>query len=264
MQSIYNITTRNINGCISTTQIRMMKEFVYKKETDLFSLQEVANLHFSSIGDYTAYVNVGEAQRDIPVKEGTELNNTTRLPSGRGMVGFWRHIGSVNILYMRPQEHPHEESGRTSIKWTWHTYYAHFQILQAGILNVCYLQWTVSSEAQSLIIQRLCLIDVWTHSATRAVHTHYTPWSAARLDRFYVSANLIGNKVDVKTIAVAFTDHFAVCLRVKMDEPLVRSGRGLWKLNKQLLDDGNTDRRFQQEWTRWKQQQHQYPDTVIW
>ena len=78
--------------------------------------------------------------------------------------------------------------------------------------------------------------------------------SAARQDRIYVSANFSGKKLCVDTIAPAFTDHFAVCLWVEVDVPQVRRGRGLWKLNRQLLDDSNIGRRFQQEWTRWRKE----------
>jgi hypothetical protein len=79
-----------------------------------------------------------------------------------------------------------------------------------------------------------------------------------------VSANFSGKKLYVDTIAAAFTDHFAVCLWVEVDVPQVRRGRGLWKLNRQLLDDSNIGRHFQQEWTLWRKEQRQNSDIVKW
>jgi hypothetical protein len=53
----------------------------------------------------------------------------------------------------------------------------------------------------------------------RDVCTHYAVRSAARLDIFYVSANLNVKKVGVETIAAASVDDFALCVHVEMDVP---------------------------------------------
>jgi hypothetical protein len=41
----------------------------------------------------------------------------------------------------------------------------------------------------------------------------------------------------VETIATAFTDHFAVVLRLVIDAPLPLRGRGYWKMIVSLLQD---------------------------
>jgi type III secretory pathway component EscU len=47
----------------------------------------------------------------------------------------------------------------------------------------------------------------------------------------YITANLIGQKVKVATVVVAITEHLAVCLRIKLDAPLLHTGRGLFNMN---------------------------------
>ena len=63
------------------------------------------------------------------------------------------------------------------------------------------------------------------------------PHGAARLDRIYVMSKLRGQKVWVETVFAAFTDHLAVCLRIKLKAPRLQRGRGLWNTNTKLLGE---------------------------
>jgi hypothetical protein len=65
-------------------------------------------------------------------------------------------------------------------------------------------------------------------------------------------------------VVVAFTDHLVVFLRIKLEAPLLTRGRGLWKMNMDLLEDTTIRSRFQQEWTRWRMQEGKYPVIVTW
>jgi exonuclease III len=99
---------------------------------------------FSSITGYTAYVNVGEDQRGTAtlVKEGVELTDITRLPP-RGMFGFWRHIGLVNIYA------PSGTSKRIEREKFYQADLAYLlrslpnTLILGGDFNLCCLQWTV-------------------------------------------------------------------------------------------------------------------------
>lgn len=63
----------------------------------------------------------------------------------------------------------------------------------------------------------------------------------------------------------AFTDHLAVCLRIKLEVPLLQRGRGLWNMNTKLLGETTYRNRFQQERIRWRLQEGKYPDRVtLW
>jgi hypothetical protein len=81
------------------------------------------------------------------------------------------------------------------------------------------------------------------------VYTHYTSHGAARFDRIYVTSNLSDPKVGVETTFTAFTDHLAICQPVNLEARLLQRGRGLRKMNMELLEDSNISSRDQQEWT---------------
>jgi hypothetical protein len=66
-------------------------------------------------------------------------------------------------------------------------------------------------------------------------------------------------------MVATFTYHLAVCQRIKLEAPLLQGGRGLWKMNTELLEDKTIRSRFQREWTRWRLQEGKYPDVVtLW
>ena len=96
---------------------------------------------------------------------------------------------------------------------------------------------------------------MWDATSTNKGYTHYASKTASRLDRIYVTKHLRTLKTGVETIATAFTDHFAVVLRLAIDAPLAPRGRGCWKMNISLLQD-------ETQWTRWQQHKRFYPNTV--
>ena len=107
------------------------------------------------------------------------------------------------------------------------------------------------SKALDKLVRGLELTDVWATTYPRAIYTHYTPHGAARLDRLYVSPNLRNRKIGVETVMAAFTDHLAVCLHITLDAPLIRRGRGRWKMNARLLEEASFRKQIQQEWAKW-------------
>ena len=114
--------------------------------------------------------------------------------------------------------------------------------------------WKRSSQSYIYIY-----IYIYTHT-----HTHYTPQGVVRLDCMHVSPNLRGRKTGVETVLAAFTDHLAVCLRITLDAPLLRLGRGRCKMNVKLLEETTFRDQLQQDWSRWKQQGKKYQNSVTW
>jgi hypothetical protein len=66
----------------------------------------------------------------------------------------------------------------------------------------------------------------------------------------FVTPNLIGQKMGVEAVMAAFTNHLTVCLRINLEAPLVRRGRGQWKMNITLMDETSFQNRVQQLWSR--------------
>jgi hypothetical protein len=67
--------------------------------------------------------------------------------------------------------------------------------------------------------------------------THFTAHSASRIDRTYVTENILTRKTGNEMVPVAFSDHNAVSLRLATNAPPPTRGRGHWKINIQLLSD---------------------------
>jgi hypothetical protein len=65
--------------------------------------------------------------------------------------------------------------------------------------------------------------------------THYTPTWASRIDRICITENLKRRKQGVAKVAAAFSDHFVVILRLSIDVPVARRGRGCWRMNTSFL-----------------------------
>ena len=74
--------------------------------------------------------------------------------------------------------------------------------------------------------------------------THYSPMGGTRLDQIYTTKELSTKKIDVETVAAAFTDHLAMIVRVSLDFPIIR--RPFWKINTILNDEAFKEKLSQQ------------------
>jgi hypothetical protein len=111
------------------------------------------------------------------------------------------------------------------------------------------------SRALANLVQGYALHDAWQASTRCSAYTHYTGHGASRLDRFYLTAGLMEKKRNIETLPAAFTDHFAVVIRISVGEGIVR-----WKLNCNLL----TYKCIQEQWEKWKQQKWTFPTKTMW
>jgi hypothetical protein len=60
---------------------------------------------------------------------------------------------------------------------------------------------------------------------------------ATRINRIYTTQKMIDRKIGVETVAATFTDHLAVVLRLTVDIPILRRGRGIWKMNAAFVEE---------------------------
>jgi len=65
-------------------------------------------------------------------------------------------------------------------------------------------------------------------------------------------------------LAAAFTDHFAVVLRIAIDAPVVSRGKGYWRMNTSLLKDATFKHVIQTHWKKWQTRKKYYPNAVVW
>jgi len=129
--------------------------------------------------------------------------------------------------------------------------------------NDCTGQRTCSRALERLI-NGLRLKNAWDKETNPHVYTHYAPAGAARIDRIYLSEDLLCNKQGAETIAAAFTDHLAVLIRVKFATPIIFRGRGRWYMNTSLLKDAPFRRKVRDVWNEWTKHIKRYPDIMHW
>jgi hypothetical protein len=83
----------------------------------------------------------------------------------------------------------------------------------------------------------MTLQDAWQGGADRPGYTHYSVGGAARLDRIYISFDLLRRKQGMEILAGTFTNHLVVCLRMSVEEPIMRRGPAFWKVDARILED---------------------------
>ena len=268
--NILKIATLNING-IHTTRIATLHDFLKCHAIDILFLQEVTHSHFDNLPGYTTYTNVGTTMRGTAfmTRNGLQVTNINKIPSGRGITA---ECGGITLLNVYAPSGTAKQAEREAFFNTDLLYLlrnAPENLLLGGDFN-CVLDASDAtgtctySRTLAALVQGYALRDVWTQSTANRTYTHYSVTGATRIDRFYVTSTLYQKKVAAETVVAPFTDHHAVILKLGVDVPHAWHGRGLWKLNADLINDPVCTTNLGREWKRWKHQQRYFPDATLW
>jgi hypothetical protein len=125
-----------------------------------------------------------------------------------------------------------------------------------GTINRC--------RALTDLINGLALRDAWQRSSAHPGYTHYSSAGASRIYRIYVTGDLLQRKKGMETIATAFTDHLAVSLHITTDVPLVRRGRGIWRMDTDMLAEHNIHEQIKALWGQCQHQKRYFPNSPMW
>jgi hypothetical protein len=71
-------------------------------------------------------------------------------------------------------------------------------------------------------------------------------------------------KQGVEVLAAAFTDHFALLLRISVATPIPAHRRGCWRMNTFILGDAGFTHSLQTHWRNWQAHKKFYPKSVLW
>ena len=82
----------------------------------------------------------------------------------------------------------------------------------------------------------------------------------SRIDWIYITKKLSDKKIAVETVAAAFTDHLSVVMRFSVDVPIMRRGKGFWKMNTSILSEEAFKESLLQKWAVWRKHRRFYPD----
>ena len=121
-----------------------------------------------------------------------------------------------------------------------------------------------TSRALTEIVRGMALTDALTQSPLRPSYTHYTSNCASRLDRFYVTGDLLTQKLLIETLPATFTDHLVVVLHISVPSVEPRRGWRRWKMNPHLMDNADIKLRVRHEFGQWTKYKQYYPDVTSW
>jgi exonuclease III len=184
------IATLNLNGMASVTRITMFAKILRTWEIDILLAQEITETVLHEITGYTAQYNIGTFRRGtaIVARDGINLANVIRLPSGRAIAAKFRDLWLINVYApsgtARRQERETFYANELPLLLTdtaHHIIWGDFNCIlekgdATGILNY--------SGALVNFIRGMNLQDAWQGSADRPVYTHYSVAGATRIDLY--------------------------------------------------------------------------------
>jgi len=238
------IATLNINGLSFPTKVAMLVEFMRLQEIDILLVQEVTKPVLHNIYGYNMHYNIEATMRSTAIitRDSISLENVTMLPSGRTIAAKFREIWIINLYTSSgmARKQDREKFYYNEVPYIIATVGDH--ILLDGDFN-CILDPTDTtgsynySRALQELKQGLAMVDTWQPNTDRRVYTHISASGASRLDCIYITKELNSRKRGVEVVAVAFTDHPAVCLRLSAEFPILRTGHGMWKMDNDVLTE---------------------------
>ena len=120
------------------------------------------------------------------------------------------------------------------------------------------------SRALEKITKGIRLYDVWEKHSHTTAYTHYKNFRASSIDRIYITEPLINQKQGVGTVAAAFSDHFAVLRRLKLDGTRLMHKDRVWRVNITLLEESTFQETIKEQWKKWQKYLRSYPNKVEW
>jgi len=248
----------------------MLEQFIRKQEAGFAMLQEVTSKQHIEVNGYYVIDNIGTAGRGtaLLIREELQVDRIKRIPSGRGVAVYYNNICLIKLYAPSGTTNRSEREAfffNSEVLDILPT--TPNEIIMAGDCNCVQADRDCtgrrnSSKRLDKLIRGLQLVDVWNVTMNDRAYTHYTPMSAARLDRIYATENIRKDKQGVETIAAAFTDHLAVLLRVKLSVPLIQRGRGRWTVNTSFWEEKHFKDKLNAEWAEWKKHIPRFPSIV--
>ena len=193
----------------------------------------------------------------------------SKLPSGRAIAVKFREVSIINICAPSGTTRRQEREQFYNSELAYLLRDAPENIILGGDFNYI-LEKTDStgtynySQALAELVRGFKLQDSWQGDPSRKAYTHYSASGATRIYRIYLSQELLARKLSMEAVVVAFTEHPAVCLRLKIYVPVLRRGRGLRKLNNTILTENQCKEAIRTQWEQRKKQKPNFPNINMW
>ena len=107
------------------------------------------------------------------------------------------------------------------------------------------------------------LEDIWrTRNPGQKQYTWFCNKKASRIDYFLTSVSL-NNQINlVKSHYNPYSDHHGIRMTFRTNETVV--GKGLWKMNNEIILTQEFKQRFLEMWTEWQGKKDNYQDVTKW
>ena len=249
----------------------MLEELIRRQAIDILMVQEVTAEVLDSCQGYKTYYNIGTTGRGtaLMVREYMVTTRHIRLASGRGISVEWNGWCVVNIYAPSGAEKRREREDFFATELPILLQHSPEHVVLGGDFN-CVLSQNdctgkpVYSGALQTVVRGYNLNDVWEAGPMRGVYTHYTRQGATRIDRIYLSGELLTKKQGVEIVAAVMSDHMAVVLRIRWERPSIDRGKGGWRMNPAILKEETNRRLLGETWRRWRAQRKWYGSDLEW
>jgi exonuclease III len=201
MTDVVKIATLNINGITSRTRVGMLEEYIRRHELDIIFLQEITRTNIVNIRGYETFDNIGTHMRgtSIVARKEFHLTNITTLLTGRAIAAEYKCIQLINIYAPSGTERRAERGHFYNMELPQLIRADHRNMVFGGDFNCIIDPVDTSgtfrnSRALANLIHGTRLRDTWIQNPTSPTYTHHSPYSATRIDRIYVSQELLQKK----------------------------------------------------------------------
>ena len=178
----------------------MLSDFITRHELDKLLVQEFTNPDTLNIRGYVTHHNIRTSMRETAklARKERPITIVHKLPSGRAMSAEYSEISLSNVYAPSGSaQRTERELLNTELPFAFYTTSSHTIL---GREFNCVLKPANSrdsflpSRALSKIFKSLSLVDTWLQDPLRPSCTHHCPTAATRLDRIYVSPELVKRK----------------------------------------------------------------------
>lgn len=193
----YNIATVNINTISNPTKLNALRTFIRTMELDIVFLQEVENEELTIPG-FNVLCNVDNMRRGtaIAIREHIRFSHLEKSLDGRLTAV---RVSNVTLCCIYAHSGNQMRAERERFLNTTVAYYLRHNtphVILAGdfncVLRQCDGTGTNTSPSLQATVNQLQLKDTWAILNPRSQgHTYITHHSSSRLDRIYVTSELV-------------------------------------------------------------------------
>lgn len=255
----------------STTKIDALRSFIRSADLDVIFLQEVQNEQLFLPG-FVLFFNVDILQRGtaIAVRDQYNVHHVDKSLDSR-IISI--RVGQVTFINIYAPSGALMRNAREDFFNSSVAHYLHHAteyVVLGGDFNAIVNQKDGTGVSNiSPMCKRLMtaarLVDSWEIlNGKRVEFSYIRSNSASRLDRILIS-NIMKSQMRTAYFTVtAFSDHKAYIIRMLLPHLGTPTGRGVWRLQPQILDSEDVMNEMSRKWQYWQRARRNYRNYMEW